>query len=101
MQLRAAGEEQNLTHQQLNEIIHIAQVAGDVILVVTIIIFVLTAIGLFLLLKMKKAKTAGVLLLIAGILSLPELLVPGILLIIAGIMALVRKPKQPIDSYES
>jgi hypothetical protein len=101
MQLRAAGEEQNLTHQQLNEIIHIAQVAGDVILVVTLIIFFVTAIGLFLLLKLKKAKTAGVLILIAGVLSLPELLVPGILLIIAGIMALVRKPKQPIDSYES
>lgn len=100
-QLQAAGEEQNLTHQQLNEFIHIAQVFGDVVLVVTIIIFVLTASGLFLLLKMKKAKIAGVLILIAGVLSLPELLVPGILLIIAGIMALVRKPKQPTDSYES
>ncbi|SFG83360.1 DUF4064 domain-containing protein [Sporolactobacillus nakayamae] len=101
MQLKAASEEQNLTQQQFNEIVHIAQLAGDVILAVTIVIFLLTTIGLFLLLKMKKAKTAGVFILIAGVLSLPELLVPGILLIIAGIMALVRKPKLPMDSYES
>ncbi|MCQ2011340.1 MAG: DUF4064 domain-containing protein [Sporolactobacillus sp.] len=99
MQLKAASEEQNLTPQQINEIVHFAQIFGNMILVFTIIIFLLTAIGLFLLLKLKMAKTAGVLILIAGVLSLPELLIPGILLIIAGVMALVRKSKQPIDSY--
>ncbi|MCO7126551.1 DUF4064 domain-containing protein [Sporolactobacillus shoreicorticis] len=98
-QLKATSEEQNLTPQQINEIVHYAQTAGNMILVFTIIIFLLTAIGLFLLLKLKKAKSAGVLILIAGVLSLPELLIPGILLIIAGIMALVRKPKEPVDSY--
>ncbi|MCO7176553.1 DUF4064 domain-containing protein [Sporolactobacillus kofuensis] len=94
MQLKAAGAEQELTSQQVSEIVHAAQVFGNILLLFTIIILVLTVIGLFLLLKTKSTKTAGILLLIAGILSLPELLVPGILLIISGIMVLVRKPKQ-------
>ncbi|BBN99097.1 DUF4064 domain-containing protein [Sporolactobacillus terrae] len=98
-QLQAAGEQQNLTPQQINDYIHIAQAAGNFILVYSIIIFLLTAIGLFLLLKLKMTKTSGIVLLIAGILSLPELFVPGILLLIAGIMALVRKPQQPRDAY--
>ncbi|GAY75236.1 hypothetical protein NBRC111894_790 [Sporolactobacillus inulinus] len=98
-QLQAAGEQQDLTPQQINDYIQIAQAAGHFIIVYSIIIFLLTAIGLFLLLKLKMTKTSGILLLIAGILSLPELLVPGILLVIAGIMALVRKPKQPRDAY--
>ncbi|GEB76459.1 DUF4064 domain-containing protein [Sporolactobacillus inulinus] len=98
-QLQAAGEQQDLTPQQINDFIHIAQAAGNFILVYSIIIFLLTAISLFLLLKLKMTKTSGILLLIAGILSLPELLVPGILLVIAGIMALVRKPQQPRDAY--
>lgn len=98
-QLQAAGEQQDLTPQQINDYIQIAQAAGHFIIVYSIIIFLLTAIGLFLLLKLKMTKTSGILLLIAGILSLPELLVPGILLVIAGIMALVRKPQQPRDAY--
>lgn len=92
-QLQAAGAEQNLSSKDINQIINYAQTAGSVITVFTIIILVLTGVGLFLLLRTKRAKTAGTLILIAGVLSLPELLVPGILLIIAGIMALVRKPK--------
>ncbi|MCL1630344.1 DUF4064 domain-containing protein [Sporolactobacillus sp. CPB3-1] len=98
MQLEAAGEKQQLTSQQLTDLAYFAQIAGIFILIFTILIFALTAIGLFLLLKLKKTRAAGTVLLIAGILSLPELFIPGVLLIIAGIMVLVRKPRQ-IDKF--
>ena len=48
----------------------------------------------------KKAKAAGILLIIVGVISLIGNWITAILWLVAGIMLLVRKPQKPIYSRD-
>ncbi|TGA96354.1 DUF4064 domain-containing protein [Sporolactobacillus shoreae] len=87
--LRAA--ERNLSAQDINNLIHLLNTIETLLVVITIISILLAGISLILLKRnIDKPKVAGWLLILAGIVSLMEI-IPCILYIIAGIMALVRK----------
>ncbi len=67
-------------------------------LVIGIIILIIALIAAFLI---GKAKIAGVLLIIAGVISLLGNWINAVLWIVAGIMLLVRKPKAPVYSKDN
>ncbi|MHD0396505.1 DUF4064 domain-containing protein [Staphylococcus simulans] len=81
----------NLTYEELTEVASGMQVMGTFILVGNVIAVILAIIGgIFI---SKKAKTAAILLLIAGVVSLLCNWPSAILWIIASIMLFSRKPK--------
>lgn len=89
-QLSAAGS--NLSTQDINGFIHLLNTLGTLLIIFSVISILLAVIALILLKRNSdKPKLAGWLLILAGVVSLTEI-VPGILYLIAGIMALVRKP---------
>ncbi|HLR18943.1 MAG TPA: DUF4064 domain-containing protein [Staphylococcus sp.] len=63
-------------------------------LILSIIILIIAIIGAILI--GKKAKAAGILLIIVGVVSFLGNWINAILWIVAGIMLLVRKPKAPV-----
>ncbi|MRN63852.1 DUF4064 domain-containing protein [Staphylococcus saprophyticus] len=67
-------------------------------LVLGIILLIIALIAVFLI--SKKAKVAGVLLIIAGVISFLGNWINAVLWLVAGIMLLVRKPKEPIYDKE-
>ncbi|GGL65148.1 DUF4064 domain-containing protein [Sporolactobacillus putidus] len=89
-QLSAAGT--HLTAQDINSVIQLLNTIGTLLITLSIVSILLAVIALILLKRNSdKPKLAGWLLILAGVVSLIEI-IPGILYIIAGIMALVRKP---------
>lgn len=67
-------------------------------LVLGIILLIIALIAVFLI--SKKAKVAGVLLIIAGVISFLGNWINAVLWLVAGIMLLVRKSKEPIYDKE-
>ncbi|NWK83366.1 DUF4064 domain-containing protein [Staphylococcus sp. GSSP0090] len=67
-------------------------------LVLGIILLIIALIAVFLI--SKKPKVAGILLIIAGVISFLGNWINAILWLVAGIMLLVRKPKEPIYGKE-
>lgn len=63
-------------------------------LVLSIVILIIAIIGAILI--NKKAKAAGILLILVGVISFLGNWINAVLWIVAGVMLLVRKPKQPI-----
>ena len=92
-------EESSLTYGDANAFF--SSLSGIVTtgLVIGIIILIIALIAAFLI--GKKAKIAGVLLIIAGVISLLGNWINAVLWIVAGIMLLVRKPKAPVYSKDN
>ncbi|MGW7886293.1 DUF4064 domain-containing protein [Staphylococcus xylosus] len=92
-------EESSLTYGDANAFF--SSLSGIVTagLIIGIIILIIALIAAFLI--GKKAKIAGVLLIIAGVISLLGNWINAVLWIVAGIMLLVRKPKAPVYSKDN
>lgn len=83
----------SLTYEEISQAAAGMQVMGTFVLVGNVIAVILAIVGgIFI---SKKAKTAAILLLIAGIVSLLCNWISAILWIIASIMLFSRKPKSP------
>ncbi|PHK48615.1 DUF4064 domain-containing protein [Staphylococcus edaphicus] len=87
-------DDSSLTQQDGTAMIGMLNGLLTVGLVLAIILLIIAIIGAFLI--GKKAKVAGILLIIAGVISFVGNWINAVLWLIAGIMLLVRKPKEPI-----
>lgn len=90
--LDAAGSEQKLSQAEFNAAVQFIHFIGQSLIFLSVVSIILAAIALIFLYKNIRTKAAGWLLVAAGIVSLPELIIPGLLYLIAGIMALLRRP---------
>ncbi|GGE40226.1 hypothetical protein GCM10011391_18740 [Pullulanibacillus camelliae] len=82
----------NLSQAEINQSLDTMSQIGTFVLYASVISVILSIIALVFLKGNKKPVLSGWLLIVAGIVSLVEI-IPGILYLIAGIMTLVRKPK--------
>ncbi|MEB6044285.1 DUF4064 domain-containing protein [Staphylococcus pseudoxylosus] len=92
-------EEASVTYEEANAFFSTLSGLVTTGLVIGIVILIIALIAAFLI--GKKAKVAGILLIIAGVISLLGNWINAVLWIIAGIMLLVRKPKAPVYSKDN
>ncbi|MGW7899699.1 DUF4064 domain-containing protein [Staphylococcus shinii] len=92
-------EDASITHDEANAFFSTLSGLVTTGLVIGIIILIIALVAAFLI--GKKAKIAGVLLIIAGVISLLGNWINAVLWIVAGIMLLVRKPKGPVYSKDN
>lgn len=86
----AAETGKKLTDQDISQVIQFVHFIGGTLITLSIISVLLAIAALILLFLKKHPLLSGWLLIIAGLVSLPEIF-PGLLYLIAGIMNLVRK----------
>ncbi len=96
VQLMASGTNQNITSQDINQVIQVFHLFGVLLVVLSVISIILAVVALIFLFRRSLPILSGCLLIVAGVLSLPAFF-PGVLYLIAGIMNLVRKPPVQID----
>lgn len=92
----ATNSNQNITSSDIDNVIQLVHILGTTLIVISAISIVLAIAALVLLFLRKKPVLSGVLLIVAGVVSLPALF-PGILYLIAGIINLVRKPRKQLE----
>ncbi|WP_010632004.1 DUF4064 domain-containing protein [Sporolactobacillus vineae] len=90
VQLMAAETGKKLTDLEIGQVIQFVHFIGGALVTLSVIGILLAIAGLILLFLKRLPLLSGWLLIIAGIVSLPEIF-PGVLYLIAGIMNLVRK----------
>lgn len=93
-QLMAAGTGKKLTDLEIGQVIQFVHFIGSSLVILSIISILLAITALILLFLKKLPVLSGWLLIVSGVISLPEIF-PGVLYLIAGIMNLVRKAPEP------
>ncbi|WP_353947949.1 DUF4064 domain-containing protein [Sporolactobacillus sp. Y61] len=95
--IAVADTKQDFTDAEVQAFVLFVHFLGQSLIFLSVVSIILAVIGLIFLFKQVKVKAAGWLFIVAGILSLPELVIPGVLYLIAGLMALLRKaPEQTV-----
>jgi len=97
--------ENAMTPEELNEAFAAIGNSGWLILSTALILVAVGIVALVFLKGDKRPKPAGIMLIVAGLISVPFLgqiaFIGALPFFIAGIMCLVRKPPVPLDEVES
>jgi hypothetical protein len=94
VQLMAADTGKKLTNMEISQVIQFVHFIGGSLIVLSVISTLLAVAALIFLFLKKLPGLSGWLLIVAGVISLPEIF-PGVLYLIGGIMNLVRKAPEP------